>query len=88
MDVVSVCPLPVGSVVWQPSLSVWVLTVVCKATFSLRPGEVILANEQEAPNEEDDHWNDDAGRSPPAYCRAVVTTSNLALIASRKIAAI
>jgi hypothetical protein len=41
----------------------WVLTVVCKATFSLLPGESALAPDQDEPAEEDDHWNDDTARS-------------------------
>jgi hypothetical protein len=63
MDVLSVCSLRAGSLLWMPRPSTWVLTVVCKATYSLRPGEATLAPEQELPNEEDDHWNDDPGRS-------------------------
>jgi len=39
------------------------LTVVCRATFLLRPGESVLAPDQEDPIEQDDHWNDDPGRS-------------------------
>ncbi|MEP7120053.1 MAG: DUF2169 domain-containing protein [Byssovorax sp.] len=63
MDVVSSCRLPVASLVWQPSASAWALTVVCKATFVLRPGESPLAPEQEAPSPEDEHWNKDAAQS-------------------------
>ncbi|MCK6376970.1 MAG: DUF2169 domain-containing protein, partial [Zoogloea sp.] len=68
MDVVSVCPLPVDSVVWQPRSSSWVLTFVCKATYTLRPGESVLAQEQEAPLSKDEHWNDDTARSIRAPC--------------------
>ena len=39
------------------------LTVVCKATFLLRPQESTLAKEQEPANELDEHWNDDTARS-------------------------
>jgi hypothetical protein len=63
MDVVSLCPLRVGSMVWQPRRGAWVLTAVCKATFTLTPGESQLAEEQEYPNEDDNHWNDDPARS-------------------------
>jgi hypothetical protein len=63
MDVVTLCRLPVASLLWQPRASTWMLTVVCKATYQLRPSESVLADEQEAPNEEDNYWNDDAGRS-------------------------
>ena len=63
MHVVSTCSLPVASLLWQSQPSVWTLTVVCRATFLLRPGECVLAPDQEDPIEHDDHWNDDAGRS-------------------------
>jgi hypothetical protein len=59
MQVVSACALPVGSVVWQARSGAVVLTVVCKATFRLRPGESLLADEQEPLVEADRHWNDD-----------------------------
>jgi hypothetical protein len=39
------------------------MTVVCRATFLLRPGESVLAPDQEDPIEQDDHWNDDPRRS-------------------------
>ncbi|MFO0761050.1 MAG: DUF2169 domain-containing protein [Byssovorax sp.] len=63
MDVISTCPLSVASRVWQPSQGAFTLTVVCRATFQLRAGEAVLAVEQEAPNDHDDHWNDDDLRS-------------------------
>jgi hypothetical protein len=63
MHVVSACPLPVASLLWQPQPAMWVLTVVCKATFTLLPGESALASDQDEPAEDDDHWNDDTARS-------------------------
>ena len=63
MDVVSTCPLPVASLLWQPRPGAWVLTVVCKATYLLRPGECVLATAQEPPAEEDRHWGEDPTRS-------------------------
>lgn len=63
MEVVSLSPLRVGSVLWQPRAGAYALTVVCKATYSLAPGECSLAHEQEPPNEADAHWNDDPARS-------------------------
>src|SRR4051812_48042778 len=63
MNVVSICPLPVASWLWQPAPSAWMLTVICRATFLLLPTESVLAPDQEHPIEEDDYWNDDAGRS-------------------------
>jgi hypothetical protein len=63
MEVVSISPLRVGSLVWQAKPGAWVLTVVCKATFTLAQSESPLAAEQEAPNEDDTYWNDDPRRS-------------------------
>jgi hypothetical protein len=59
MDVLSVCPLLVGSLSWQPQTGSHALTVVCKATFDLGPGKAQLASVQDFPWEEDNHWNDD-----------------------------
>lgn len=63
MDVVSTGPLPVASLRWQARPSVWVLTVVCKATFTLAPGESKLAPQQEPIRERDVHEDDDVARS-------------------------
>ncbi|MEP7120467.1 MAG: DUF2169 domain-containing protein [Byssovorax sp.] len=63
MDVLSACPLRVGSIQWQPRPGTFLLTVVCKATFELLPGVSVLAADQDPPNETDDHWNDDDARS-------------------------
>lgn len=63
MELVSVCPLRTSSILWQKGPSAWVLTVVCKGTFALAPGESKLAEDQEAPNETDNHWDDDDARS-------------------------
>jgi len=63
MDVVSSCPLRVASLVWQPRAGAFALTVVCKATFALAPGESPLTDEQDDPFEDDVHWDDDERRS-------------------------
>jgi hypothetical protein len=63
MDVISVSPFRAGSVLWQPKRGAFSLTVVCKATFRMVPGEAILAEDQEFPNDDDNHWNDDPARS-------------------------
>lgn len=63
MDVVSTCPLRTRSIVWQPQPGAWMLTVVCKATFVLAPGESPLADVQEEPTDEDGYWNDDETKS-------------------------
>jgi hypothetical protein len=63
MDVVSLSPLSVGSLVWQPRPGEWALTVACKATYDLLPGTCRLAAHQDHINEDDNHWNDDSARS-------------------------
>jgi hypothetical protein len=63
MEVVSVCPFRVASLLWQPRRGGWVLTVVCKATYDLAPVQARLSDEQDDPNEDDNHWNDDPARS-------------------------
>lgn len=63
MEVVSRCPLPAASRVSPSARGGFTLTIVCKATFLLMPGESPLDSEQEAPNEEDNYWDDDPGRS-------------------------
>src|SRR5262245_59030565 len=63
MDVVSACPLPIASTVWQPRPGAFVLTVVCKATYQLIPIESPLAPEQDEVNEADSYWDDDERRS-------------------------
>jgi hypothetical protein len=63
MDVVSRCPLRAASRVSPSARGAFTLTVVCKATFRLMPGESPLHSEQEEPNEEDNYWDDDPGRS-------------------------
>ncbi|UQA63242.1 DUF2169 family type VI secretion system accessory protein [Polyangium aurulentum] len=63
MDVASFGPLRVSSMLWQPRPGAHALTVICKATFELRPGSSPLAPEQEAPYERDIHRDDDPGRS-------------------------
>lgn len=48
---------------WHTRNGGYVLTLVCKITYWLKPGESIVAAEQEAVNEVDDHWDDDPKRS-------------------------
>ena len=48
MDLVSQCALRVAKVVWRPGHGGFAFTVVCKATFELRPDVSPLAAEQEA----------------------------------------
>ncbi len=63
MDVVSVCPFRVASLLWQRQRGGSVLTIACKATFDLHPVQARLAQDQDDPNEDDNHWNDDPARS-------------------------
>lgn len=62
MQILSVGPVRTASSVWQQR-GTFILTVVCKTTFWLRPGEAVVAPEQEAITEADDHWDDDPNRS-------------------------
>ncbi|WP_438027627.1 DUF2169 domain-containing protein [Sorangium sp. So ce233] len=63
MDVVSACPLRVASSLWQPRAGAWALTIVCKATYTLAPGESLLALEQDEPTSVDVYGEDDDHRS-------------------------
>jgi hypothetical protein len=63
MDVVSLGPLCTASLLWRSARGSWAQTVVCKATFNLRPDESPLAGDQEPLNENDNHWDDDPSRS-------------------------
>ncbi len=59
MEVVSACPLPVGSIVWQSRSRGASLTVVCKATYALCPVESPLAGDQDPLHDADHFWSDD-----------------------------
>lgn len=48
MDVVSFCALRATLFPWQPRQGAFALTVICKATFDLEPGESPLAAKREA----------------------------------------
>ena len=63
MDIVSFSPFRTGSLLWQPRKDRWTLTIVCKATYALEPGESGLSAEQEDVNEHENHWDDDPRRS-------------------------
>jgi len=63
MDVVSLGLLSTASLVWRRSSGAWAQTVICKATFSLLPGESPLTAEQVPPSENDKYWHDDPARS-------------------------
>ncbi|NUP05588.1 MAG: DUF2169 domain-containing protein [Polyangiaceae bacterium] len=55
--------LPFSTLLWQPRPSTWLVTIVCKATFSIEPGEAKLAKTQEPVYEHDAYWDDDSKRS-------------------------
>lgn len=63
MQIIAASPFSSASLIWQPRPGVWALTVICKATFTLLPGESSLAPAPDPPNDADDHWNDDPRRS-------------------------
>lgn len=63
MDFVNVTPLKVGFLAWDSAAGQTHLTVICKATFRLTPGQLTLHAEQEDINEEDNYWDDDPNRS-------------------------
>lgn len=44
---------------WQPVEGMFLLAVICKATFDLVPEESPLATDQDEPTIHDQHWNDD-----------------------------
>jgi hypothetical protein len=60
--IISLSPLRSAVFGWRAAQA-RMLTLVCKATYALRPGESPLADEQEDPNERDDHWDDDPEKS-------------------------
>lgn len=70
MDVVSTSPLRVASLIWQPRAGSYSLTVLCKATFVLTPGEAQLAPEQDPLTRADEPW----GAIPPGACAPRATS--------------
>ncbi|MBI4699653.1 MAG: DUF2169 domain-containing protein [Deltaproteobacteria bacterium] len=63
MDVVSHCPLLVGSRVCQPRAGAFAMLVVCKATCQLTPGRLSLAPAQLGLIENDWYWSDSPSSS-------------------------
>src|SRR5262245_17891127 len=63
MELVSSSPLRLASIIWQPRPGFFSLTVLCKATFLLRPGESQPAPAQEALTRADEPWSGDPARS-------------------------
>lgn len=63
MRIIPSPPFATTSFVWQELPEQWNLTIVCKATYSLEPGNAVVAAEQDAINEQDNHWDDDPQKS-------------------------
>jgi len=61
MRVSSASPFRVASILWQPRPGASALTVVCKATFTLQPGESSPSLTQEAVCAADVAWDDGRG---------------------------
>ncbi|HVY46714.1 MAG TPA: DUF2169 domain-containing protein, partial [Minicystis sp.] len=61
-ELYSIAPFRAALFTWRSARGPFA-TVVCKATYRLAPTESPLAEQQEYPNEDDDHWNDDPARS-------------------------
>jgi hypothetical protein len=59
MEVVArMMSFPVAGRVWQPRPGSFALTFVCKATYTLAPGKLEIAPDQEPVNEVDRPWSD------------------------------
>jgi hypothetical protein len=65
MDVQSLGPLKVGSLLWQSPRGGWVLTIAAKATFELTQGEARLAERQEELLSRDRGYDDGPGVQAP-----------------------
>lgn len=63
MEIVTTGPFRSTGLRWFLSSGGAGLTVICKATFALHPGESPLAREQDDLNEGDTYWDDDPRRS-------------------------
>lgn len=64
MDVVALAPVPVASYYWRLGDRPWTLTLVCKLTLDLEPGEATLAKENEPIHLTDTFIEDDVDASP------------------------
>ncbi|NUQ73411.1 MAG: DUF2169 domain-containing protein [Polyangiaceae bacterium] len=71
MEIVRLGPLPSAFLLWQSRPNAWGLTLVCKATFHLQPGEAALTTEQLPIYERDQHWDGNTSRSVHAPCDVV-----------------
>ncbi len=63
MNILSLGPLRATSLLWQERGQRYQRAVIVRVTYDLAPNESPLAAEQDAPFEEDNHWDDDLARS-------------------------
>jgi hypothetical protein len=63
MQLAALSPVHVAPLLWRRDARSWMMTVVCKASFDLVPGEMRLSAQQDVINETDQHWEDDSARS-------------------------
>src|SRR5215831_9560353 len=63
MEVLSLSPFRTASIVWQPRAGAHNLTVVCKATYSLKTGTSVLSEAPESLHSLDQHHDSDPRRS-------------------------
>jgi hypothetical protein len=71
VSVVALSDAPVGSLIWQRPPNAPVLTIVCRATFVLAPGEATLAAEQEPLAASERPYPDGSSRGVYAPCDLV-----------------
>jgi len=63
MQIINSPPFITSCITWQEQPEQWSLTIVCKATYSLKPGTAVLVTEPDGLNEHDNHWDDDLQKS-------------------------
>lgn len=57
MEIESLCPFPVATVIWEPQAGEWSLTVCVKATFALVHGRTAEIAAQQVPLCDDLYWD-------------------------------
>ena len=63
MEIVALSPVHATTLTWRRDAKTWALTVICKATFDLTPGEMRLSQGQDALHEQDRRWEEEPARS-------------------------
>lgn len=79
MDVVAQGSVAASCLLWQRGPS-WVLTVVCKATFDLAPGDARLRSTPEPANEHDVPWEGSYARSLRAATDLIPIKPNVDIV--------